>query len=200
MKPNRRLRRVIASLCLVGAASLGNAQASSIYLTPANQAVTPGNAFQLQLWMDFTGEPTIGGGVDVVFDNFIDGNQLTFDTYTPEPLGDPALISVPAVNAAKTALEGITFGELINGLEGPALVGTLAFTANSLGNYSFSLRDNADAGGFFSITEPRQFPDYTGASVTVEAAPPPPGGVPLPGTAWLMLGGFAALARRGRTA
>lgn len=199
MTSDTRFRVLIAGVCLAGAASLVTAQASSIYLVPPNQTANPGNPVQLELWMDFTGDPTIGGGIDVNFDNFVDGNQLSFISYTPAALGDPLLISAPALSALGDALQGITFGDLVNGLEGPALVGTLAFTANLVGNYGFSLADNADAGGFYSISGPQQFPLYTGSAVVIEAAPPPPGGVPLPGTAWLVLIGLPALAKRQRT-
>lgn len=208
MQPKSGLHIYFAGIVLAGIFGLANVQAATIYLNPSFSEVGEGDTFTLELWMDFAGDATLGGGLDIVFDNFVDGDQLTFVSYVPEALGDPALISTPTIAAAKNALEGITFGDLIDGLEGPALVGTLTFTANIAGNYNLSLRDNVDAGGFYSATglsPQQQFPLYAGAAIDVDAIqppPPPPAGLPLPGTAWLMLAGMGgwAGARRKRAA
>lgn len=193
MKRNRLAAGRLAlglALCMAGAAQAAIAP-PYLTLSAVNSPVTAGSQAIFELWMDFTGEPTLGGGVDVLFDNFTDGSQLGFASYTPEALGDPALINVPAVSAAGDRLEAITFGDLTDGVEGPALVGTLVFNALAAGNYSLSLADSASAGGFFSaISGAAQSPAYTGASLTVDAAP-----VPLPAAGWLMLGGLAWLFR-----
>ncbi|MGZ8219033.1 hypothetical protein [Methylomagnum sp.] len=178
MKSPRLFRKILAAALLVGAGAATSAEASSLWLNSLTPNVSVGDQAVFELWMDFTGDPTLGGGVDVVFDNFTDGNQLAFAAYTAEPLGDTDLISTPSVAAMGDRVEGITFGDLATGLEGPALVGTLQFNANAAGNYNLSLV--AAAGGFFSITGPEQFPTFTGDSVNVEA-------VPLPATGWLML-------------
>jgi len=177
--------------------AIGGAQAVSLTLSAANSPVTVGSQAIFNLWMDFTGDPTLGGGVDVLFDNFTNGNQLSFASYTPNTaLGDSALINVPAVNAAGNSLEAITFGDVINGLEGPSLVGTLVFNTLVAGTYSLSLVDSGLAGGFYSISAgaPPQYPVYTSASVTVD--PSVVGPVPEPATLWLIAGGLAGMAFR----
>ena len=194
MKNNRlTFVRVIFGL-IVYLSSISGAQATtSLSLTANNPTVTAGSQATFELWMDFTGDPTIGGGVDVVFDNFINGNQLSFNSYTPEALGDNSLINVPIVNANGKSLDGITFGDFNNGLEGPALVGTLVFNALVAGDYTLSLIESVDAGGFYSISGASQAPAYTSASLIVT-----PAAVPLPAAAWLMLSGLIGIAYRSK--
>lgn len=166
----------------------------SLTLSAVNSPVTAGSQAIFKLWMDFTGDPTLGGGVDVVFGGFTNGNQLSFVSYTPEALGDPFYINVPAVNAAGDRLEGITFGDPINGVGGSALVGTLVFGTQVAGNYSLSLMDSALAGGFHALSGAPQFPDYIpAATLAVDAAPVP---VPTPAAGWLMLSGLGWLLRK----
>jgi len=171
----------------------GAQAADSLSLITSNPTVTAGSQATFELWMDFTGDPTMGGGVDVVFDNFTNGNQLSFNSYTPEALGDTSLINVPTVNVNGKSLDTITFGDVNNGLEGPVLVGTLVFNALVAGDYTLSLIDSVDAAGFFSISGTPQFPTYTSASLTVN-----PSAVPLPATAWLMLSGLIGIAYRSK--
>jgi hypothetical protein len=195
MKNNRLdFNRLLLSL-VICISSIGAAQASpSISLVTNNPTITAGSLATFELWMDFTGDPTLGGGVDVVFGNFINGNQLSFKSYTPEALGDLDLINnAPTVSMLGDRLEAITFGDINNGLEGRALVGTLVFDTLVAGNYTLSLIDSVDAGGFFSISGTPQTPDYTPASLTVT-----PSAVPVPATAWLMLSGLIGLAYRSK--
>jgi len=174
--------------------SIGAQAAASLSLIASNPTVTAGSQATFELWMDFTGDPTLGGGVDVVFDNFINGNQLSFNSYTPEALGDPDLINnAPTVSTSSDRLEAITFGDVVNGMEGPALVGTLVFDALVAGDYTLSLIDSVDAAGFFSISGTPQSPAYTSASLTVT-----PSAVPLPAAAWLMLSGLLGIAYRSK--
>jgi hypothetical protein len=169
--------------------SIGSAQASispSVSLSAVNPTVTAGSQATFELFMDFSSDPTLGGGVDVVFGNFTNGTRLSFVSYTPAALGDPDLINVPTVSSTGDRLEGITFGDVTNGLSGPALVGTLVFNALVAGNYSLSLVDSGLAGGFSSISGAPQAPVYTPASLTVTA-------VPVPAAIWLMLSGLGGL-------
>ena len=186
MKNNRlALVRVIFGL-IVYISSIGGTQAAnSLSLIAGNPTVTAGSQATFELWMDFSGDPTLGGGVDVIFDNFINGNQLSFSSYTPEILGDTFLIDVPIVNMNGKSLDRITFGDFTNGLEGSALVGTLVFDTLVAGNFNLSLIDSVDAGGFFSISGTPQVPAYISANLTVT-----PSAVPIPATAWLMLSGL----------
>lgn len=195
MKNNRlALGRLMFGLAIY-TCSIGGAQASSsLSLIASNPTVTAGSSATFELWMDFTGDPTLGGGIDVVFGNFINGNQLNFASYTPEALGDIAYINVPTVNANGNGLDGITFGDFDNGVEGPALVGTLVFDALVAGNYSLSLVDSLEAGGFFSVSGAPQFPVYTPASLSVI-----PSAVPAPAAVWLMLSGLIGIAYGSKT-
>ena len=187
MKNNRLVfGRLIFGLAFLMCSIGGVQAANSISLNAVSSPVTVGSQATFELWMDFTGDPTLGGGVDVVFDNFINGNQLSFNSYNPEALGDSDLINIPVVSASGDRLEGITFGDLTNGLEGPALVGTLLFDTLVAGNYSLSPVNSDVAGGFFSISGAEQFPVYNSASLTVDP-------VPVPAAIWLMLSGLGGL-------
>lgn len=169
--------------------SIGGAQASispSVSLSAVNPTVTAGSQATFELFMDFSSDPTLGGGVDVVFGNFTNGSQLSFLSYDPAALGDPFYINVPTVSTTGDRLEGITFGDFTNGVSGPALVGTLVFNTLVAGNYSLSLVDSGLTGGFYSMSGVQQTPVYTPASFTVTA-------VPVPAAIWLMLSGLVGL-------
>src|SRR3990167_8770967 len=51
--------------------------AATISLSPLSQNVALGNPVSLQLNMDFTGDPTLGGGVDI----FYDSSRLSFVSF-----------------------------------------------------------------------------------------------------------------------
>ena len=194
MKNNRSvLVRVIFGLIVYISLIGGSQAANSLSLIASTPTVTAGSQATFELWMDFTGDATLGGGVDVIFENFIIGNQLNFSSYTPEILGDALLIDVPIVNMNGKSLDRITFGDFTNGLEGPALVGTLVFDTLVAGNFNLSLIDSVDASGFFSISGTPQSPTYTPASLTVT-----PSAVPLPTAAWLMLIGLIGMAYKSK--
>ncbi len=195
MKNNRLAFDCLLFSLIICISSIGTAQASpSISLIASISTVTAGSQATFKLWMDFTGEPTLGGGVDVVFDNFFNGNQLSFKSYTSELLGDPDLINnTPTVSTLGDQLEAITFGDFTNGLEGPALVGTLVFDTLVAGNFTLSLIDSINAGGFSSMTGTSQFPAYISADLIVT-----PSAVPVPATVWLMLSGLIGIAYRSK--
>lgn len=214
-------RRLIPGL-LLALGSFGTAEASSVYLVSQTPTVTAGDQAIFELWMDFTGEPTFGGGVDIAYGGFTDGNQLDFVSWTPylgnpdyagAPFfapGDPLLTSAPipdpngwsgttmasAPTPEASGLKNIALGDFA-GFDGSFLIGTLVFTANAAGGpYALTPGESAEAGGFYSVTGPQQFPTYTGDSVTVD--PAPPAAVPLPGAAWLLLSGLGGIAAVGR--
>lgn len=201
------MRRPLVFLRLLFSLGLfltGLAQAApvpTIYLYAPNNVVTVGDLVAFELWMDFTGDPTIGGDFNISYNNFTDGNQLSLVSYfpylgyDPAALGDSFLTSapypdvdnlggdtmMPAPEPTATGLTGIAFGGF-DGLEGPDLIGTLYFTANVEGGpYTLSA---VAGGGFFSSTSALAQPvlfDNTGASVSVEPSP-----VPLPASFWLL--------------
>lgn len=168
-----------ALLCILSAA----ASAVSISLSPLTSSGPLGNQVSLQLNMDFSADPTLGGGVDITFDSSL----LSFVSFTFDPtLGDdPSLQRQPDVTPG--LLTGLGFGNF-NGLSGPSVVGTLIFNTLAHGTAQLSLADNASpVGPFYSAnTSNQQTVDYTGASVSISP-------VPLPGAVWLFMGGAGLL-------
>lgn len=158
-------------------------QAATISLNPLSQNVALGNQVSLQLNMDFTADPTLGGGVDI----FYDSSRLSFVSFTFDPsLGDDTgLQRQPDV--LTNELNGLAFGNF-DGLSGPSLVGTLMFNTIGAGTALFTMADNdLPAGGFYSaVTFDPQTVTYEGASVNVTA-------VPLPAALWLMLSGMGLI-------
>ncbi len=188
------LLRIVIGLA-ISISSVDGTQAAMVSLNAINSPLTVGSQATFELWMDFTGDATLGGGVDVLFDNFTNNNQLSFNSFIPEAIGDPSFVSLPALNLTGNALEGITFGSF-EGLEGSMLVGTLVFDTLVAGNYSLSLMDNLEAGGFWSTSGASQTPDYTSASLLVN---PVVAQIPTPSTAWLLLAGLTGLSFRTKT-
>jgi len=160
-----------------------SSQAATISLEPLNQNAVLGNTVSLQLMMDFSDDATMGGGVDVFFDDSV----LQFISFVFDAgLGDdPDFRRQPDVFSGE--LNGLGFGEF-NGLSGPSLVGTFTFNTLASGSASFSVAENDfPAGAFFSATTlAAQFVDFQGATVKVSA-------VPVPAAAWLLFSGLAVV-------
>ena len=158
-------------------------QAATISLSPSSQNVALGNPVSLQLNMDFTGDPTLGGGIDI----FYDSSLLTFVSFSFNPsLGDDTG-QQRQPDVLTNELNGLAFSSS-TGLSGPSLVGTLTFNTISAGTALFTMADNVlPAGGFFSaVTFNPQTVTYQGASVDVAA-------VPIPAAVWLMLSGMGLI-------
>lgn len=167
--------------------AMASVPAASIVFDPVVDTVSVGAPVALDVKMDFTDDPTLGGGFDVFFDPII----LNFDSWVSAGLGDPGFAREPDVSAGE--LNGIAFGDF-NGLMGPALVGTLNFTALSPGDALLTLAVNDfPAGPFVSATTfVEQTVEFGSATVTV---------VPEPAVGWLFGSGLMTMvwgARRPR--
>ncbi len=156
--------------------------------------------------MDFSDDPTLGGGFDIIFDpslvSYVPNSYITDPLLLSDPdftRDDNPLVTDPTkqVEIQADRLAGAAFGNF-GGLAGPALVGPLLFTADAAGTAVFSLGASTSTavGGFSSaITFTEQFPNFIGTTVTISE-------VPVPAAVWLFgsgLLGLIGIARR-RTA
>ncbi len=182
------------SVAIVIFAAVTSANAITISLNPDEQTIKLGQEAVIQINMDFTDEPTIGGGIDIIFDNFTNGTELTFVSYEASNIGDPFLRRDPDVESNKLNSIGITD---FNGLPEQALVGTITFLANEVGEFSLTpAESDGIAGGFFAFVDTgvlEQNPDFVGATITVE-----PAVIPLPAAFWLMASALGATLSLGR--
>ena len=182
---NRRITnlcRLLRPLPLLLA--LAGAQAASLRLEPAAGAAAVGATVDLALWMDFSDDPTLGGGVDLVFDaTLLQPGGFSFDAGFAD---DPAFRRLPDAGAG--VLSGLAFGHF-NGLPGPARVGSYSLQVLAPGLATLTLAVNAEpVGGFYSaVSFGPQAPGLSGAAL--QLAP-----VPEPAAAALWLLGLAALA------
>jgi hypothetical protein len=194
-----KLTRSFAAAVFMSAFS--SAQAVSLSLVSSTPSVTIGDTIELQVLMDFSDDPTVGGGFDIIFDDdpsdsrklvsYVSETYLTDTTLGSDPDltrdDNPAVLD-PAnrVDVETDRLAGAAFGDF-GGLAGPATVGTLSFIADAAGAAVFSLdASTSDAvGGFFSAGSfDEQFPDFNGTTVTV---------VPIPAALWLFGSGLVGL-------
>ena len=158
----------------------GPLYAASISLMPATTIVRLGDPVTLDLLMNFSDVPTLGGGMDISFNNnIIKSPSFVFDT----PLDlDPSFTGWESLSAGVVT---IYFGNFA-GLHGPAKVGALSFFATGVGTTNLSLQDSTKWGSFFSAQSSQPIStQYNGASVQV---------VPLPAGIWMLLAGMAPLA------
>lgn len=205
---NKILNTCIAAT-LLGLASV-SAQAVTLSIITSTPSVKVGDTIELQVLMDFSDDPTLGGGFDIIFDPslvaYVPNSYITDLSLGSDPdftRDDNPLVTDPTkqVEIQADRLAGAAFGNF-GGLAGPASVGPLSFTADVAGTAVFSLGASTSAvvGGFFSaVTFTEQFPNFIGTTVTITPITPE---VPVPAAVWLFgsgLLGLIGIARR-RTA
>lgn len=194
------IRPYVAVLTLCSVASVS--QAASLSIQPAEDlmgTVVQGNYFQVDIYMDFTDDPTIGGGFDILYDpsrvSYVNGSFLIAPTLDSDSAftrdDDPAAsaLNQVEVNAAEGKVIGAAFGDFI-GLTGPSLVGSMTFLAENVGLASFGLSatENLSIGNFIStFTLEPQDVSFAGTSISISP-------IPVPAAVWLMLSGLAGLA------
>jgi hypothetical protein len=186
-------------LLAIGLACVEPAGAATISLVPSTQTVAQFSAFELDVLMDFSGPsdpPVTAGAVDVRFDNFTLGTGVSFVGFTPASLGMGVELRelVPADDVTQTEINGIGIEDaLLPGFTGPAVIGTLRFLANLVGEHRFSLAINDfPLGGFVSGEDEIPPGQIVLGTATVSV-------VPLPAAGWLLIagtGGLVCMARR----
>ncbi len=167
------VKPIVTTLLL---ASVFNAKAVSISLTPTSPSVRVGENVSLDVMYDTEGDSTVGGSFSVNFDNSaFDFDSFSFDSALPD---DPFFrVSPSAVNNNSFNLG---FGNF-PGIENSGRVGTLLFQSRQEGNFDFTLA--APLVGHDSFNEGVSYID-----ARVQVAP-----VPLPAAAWLLLSGISGL-------
>ena len=183
--------KTIVSGLIVGLSISSMTQAASVSLSPQVTSVNAGDNIAVDILIDFSDEPTLGGGIDVLYDaSLVDYVSFSFNS-SFESLIDP-LMSCPSAGVCDPVssvglLENIAFGNF-SGLGGSFNIGTLNFDALSAGSALFSTQANSSAGGpFVSANTWDVMPvTFNGASVTVSE-------VPLPAAGWFFLTGLTSL-------
>jgi hypothetical protein len=179
---SRRLAILALTAALIGLPAGATRALNLVSLDPVVDDVSVGETVLVLVQMQFD-EPTIGGGLEVLFDQSI----LEFSGFDFDPgLGDdPSLRLMPSTPAPGQPLV-LGFGEFF-GLGGTRTIGTLRFEAVEPGVANLSASENVmPAGPFVSADSPTELliVDFEGSSVTV---------VPEPGTLALLILGSGGL-------
>lgn len=164
-----------------------NVNAASISFSSNDISVALGDTFTVSILADFTDDATLGGGLDVFFDDSVLSFQSwSFDTTTF--ILDPSFNRSPDLLSSE--LEGIAFGNF-GGINTSGVLGTLTFEAINSGNSLLSMAVTSDplkGGDFYSaISFGPQIVNFDTANVSVSA-------VPLPAAVWLFGAGLLGLA------
>lgn len=146
---------------------LGQAPKSAkLWLAPAATTVISGNPLVMDVYMDFAADTTLGGGIDILYDNTL----LGFSSFNADVTlgGDIVFTRVPQEVSGR--LRGMSFGHF-NGLNGVKRVGALTFDTLTAGAATLSLVDNEmPLGRFFSATRfSEQSIQYQGVSIVITA-------------------------------
>ncbi len=187
----KTLKHVLCAIALTTATI--TTQAATISITPLSMNAQLGDNVSVDIWMDFSDEPTLGGGIDITYN----GSVLSFSSFSFDNAflasSDPAMtcpgaiLCSPSINQVNS-VTNIAFGNF-GGLSGPSLVGTLNFVAIGAGTTSLTPVETVGAAGPFvsALTyEPQTNVLYIPSAVQVSA-------VPLPAASWLMLSGLALI-------
>ncbi len=173
-----------------------SANAASVYVTPSHSVeASAGGTTILHVFMDFSDDPTLGGGVDVDL-----AGPISLQAFTPSAWFaglDPFFTGYSTSSEIADHDLALWFGDF-NGLGGVNEIGTLSLNLLGNGSAQVSLGINTLFGPFFSATDfNQQNVQLIGATLDVGVP-----AVPLPGAVWLLassLGAFFGL-RRNRPA
>ncbi len=179
-----RLTRAVCTLAFLLAAPSSPAFSLSIDLVPttAVSGVAPGDVVAFDIILDFTDDPTLGGGFDLTFDE----NQLQLAGYTETILlGDPTFGLLPTYVEGSGLLESWAIADFVGIAFGR--IGSVEFVVRPGATTSVVALGPTSGIPWQSATFPAccQDPDY--GSVTVSA-------VPLPAAAWLLSSAVVAMA------
>jgi hypothetical protein len=163
--------------------------ASTISLIPQDATPKLGASVSIDLLMDFSDNPTLGGGLDIIYNaTALDFLSFTFDStflgVTDSSFSCPGAASCPSIDQANTVFN-IAFGNF-SGLGGPYIVGTLIFNTLTPGTSLLSTAETTGpAGPFVSVfTYQPQSVTYLGTSITT---------VPIPAAIYLFASGLLGL-------
>jgi len=178
---------------LVGALLFGTSVSNAATVTFSNTSIAANlnDIITVDVMMDFTGDPTLGGGLDIFYEPSI-LSFVSFDFGTSDLVLDLGLSRAPDV-VAPNKLEGLAFSGGFNGIAGPGTVGTLTFQAVSVGAFTLTMADTTEAldgGRFISATDffTEQTIAYGTADVSVTGTV-----VPVPAAVWLFASGLMGL-------
>ena len=163
----KRNTLLATAVCTALATWGGSALAASISLQATPTSVNVGDTVSVKINMDFSDGESVGGGLDVTYDN----TKLQYQSYSANTaISDTAFQRGPTENGNK--LEGITAGGAGVGgsksLTGTGTIGTLTFKATAAGTATISVSENAgDAGGFYDTSGNKITPTLSGTSVTI---------------------------------
>jgi hypothetical protein len=170
------------------------ANAVSVYLTPDSQNVNLGDQVSVELWWDFTGDATLGGGTDFNWD--ASGLSLVSIVFDDNPDFDPGFTRCDNEECSGPGfIDGLATGNF-DGLAdpGPILVATITFDTLAAGNFLMDIsEDDGIAGPFVSANNFGLYPDLTFGDATINVVGG--GEVPVPAAIWLMIGGLGSLVR-----
>ena len=184
----KNLKSMLAVAVLATLSMSASQAATAVYLTPASQDVPLLNGTtSVELWMDFTGEPTVGGGIDLDFQGPISMGVFTPSSYWTTSV-DPFFSDYGTENADNDYQ--IYFGNF-GGLSGNNKLGDISVNLLGEGLGTIGLAINSWYGDFYGIDSELQTVDLSGANINVTAS-----AVPAPAGVWLLLTGLAGLATR----
>lgn len=171
----KKWKVITTSAVLMTGICFSQAQAGSVWLEPSTQDVLTNSPASLDLWVDFSDEAALGGGVDV----FYDISRLTYvDTVFNDAVFNPAIptfdLRLPDTAHGANELHGLSFGDGVFGINGPYSVATINFmTTEVTGEALLTIQEATDpttGGTFISFATNDPFttaPSFVGASVNV---------------------------------
>lgn len=181
----------ILALGVLAGLSVSVSEAASVYLSPASQvniydpnASASENTVSVELWMDFTNEPTIGGGIDLDFQGDISMGVFTPTSYFTNT-ADPDFTGHGTADADNDY--EIHFGNFA-GLSGVNKLGDISVNLLGPDEGQILLSINTFYGYFYGTNFLQQNVDLSGGAEF--SAVPAPAGV------WLLLTGLAGLVTR----
>lgn len=187
------IRKVIGALALMGCMVGANAASISLVPTGATDGLMEGDIVTFDIVANFTGESTIGGGLDILWDESV----LQFDSITGPLVGEPDFSRACSPGAG---ICDDLVASAFSPLPDQFTLAAVSFRVAGLGadTTTIMLAPGEQQGAQPSLSSfwvsaadfVSPIPvDYQGADVT---------GVPVPAAVWFMLSGLGALIGFGR--